>query len=250
MMNFKSIDGGPGLLVSVRSAGEALEALAGGADVIDVKEPKLGSLGPADPSTIGEVVRAVNGRSAVTAALGELTEFGTGASQLHLATLPGGISLFKIGLAGCRGNANWSSTWHETIGRVTDNCRASSCQPVAVAYADWHAANGPPPMEVMLAAEKAGCPALLVDTWDKSSGTLFDHWPVMELRSFINDVRSRGISIVLAGSLVGAAVKESARLGPDLIAVRTAACVGGRVGMISRERVRAIKQAIAATRAA
>jgi uncharacterized protein (UPF0264 family) len=102
----------------------------------------------------------------------------------------------------------------------------------------------------MLAAEKAGCPALLVDTWDKSSGTLFDHWPVMELRSFINDVRSRGISIVLAGSLVGAAVKESARLGPDLIAVRTAACVGGRVGMISRERVRAIKQAIAATRAA
>ena len=42
----------PGLLVSVRSAAEALSALAGGADVIDVKEPNRGSLGAADDETI------------------------------------------------------------------------------------------------------------------------------------------------------------------------------------------------------
>ena len=34
------------LLVSVRSAEEAEIALAGGADVIDVKEPRRGALGP------------------------------------------------------------------------------------------------------------------------------------------------------------------------------------------------------------
>ena len=38
----------PGLLVSVRSADEAIAALAGGADVIDVKEPNRGALGAAD----------------------------------------------------------------------------------------------------------------------------------------------------------------------------------------------------------
>ena len=33
------------LLVSVRDAAEAIDALAGGADLIDVKEPLAGSLG-------------------------------------------------------------------------------------------------------------------------------------------------------------------------------------------------------------
>ena len=40
-----------GLLVSVRSADEARTALAGGATVIDVKEPERGPLGRADPAT-------------------------------------------------------------------------------------------------------------------------------------------------------------------------------------------------------
>ena len=38
----------PGLLVSVRSGAEAEAALAGGADLIDVKEPTRGALGRAD----------------------------------------------------------------------------------------------------------------------------------------------------------------------------------------------------------
>ena len=50
------------LLVSVRSAAEALTALEGGAALIDVKEPAHGSLGRADLQVIGEVVRAVGRR--------------------------------------------------------------------------------------------------------------------------------------------------------------------------------------------
>ena len=45
------------LLVSVRNALEAEVALAGGAHVIDVKEPSHGSLGRADEATLAEVVR-------------------------------------------------------------------------------------------------------------------------------------------------------------------------------------------------
>ena len=37
------------LLVSVRSAAEVRPALAGGADIIDAKEPSLGSLGRGEP---------------------------------------------------------------------------------------------------------------------------------------------------------------------------------------------------------
>ncbi len=63
-----------GLLVSVRDAAEAAASLAGGADLIDVKEPARGPLGRADAATIAAVVQAVGGRVPVSAALGELRE--------------------------------------------------------------------------------------------------------------------------------------------------------------------------------
>ena len=49
------------LLVSVRSAAEALTALAGGAALIDAKEPASGSLGRADDAVIRDIVTAVAG---------------------------------------------------------------------------------------------------------------------------------------------------------------------------------------------
>ena len=63
------------LLVSVRDASEALAALAGGADIIDVKEPTRGSLGMADGDAVAGVVEAVGERVPVSAALGELCEW-------------------------------------------------------------------------------------------------------------------------------------------------------------------------------
>ena len=64
----------PGLLVSVRSAAEACAALAGGAALIDVKEPAHGPLGRASDDVIRAVMDAVGGRCAVSAALGELAD--------------------------------------------------------------------------------------------------------------------------------------------------------------------------------
>ncbi len=54
-----------GLLVSVRDAEEAADAVAAGADLIDVKEPRGGSLGATSPAVMAEVVRSVAGRRPV-----------------------------------------------------------------------------------------------------------------------------------------------------------------------------------------
>ncbi len=86
------------LLVSVRSAAEAEAALAGGAALIDVKEPARGALGRADDAVIADVVRAVAGRAPVSAALGELRD---GAPALPAGL--GLLSFVKCGLAGCAG---------------------------------------------------------------------------------------------------------------------------------------------------
>ena len=235
----------PELLVSVRSAAEALAALAGGADVIDTKEPNHGSLGPADDETISDVVRAVAGRAPVSAALGELVDL-LGSQNGDLArTLVEGVSLFKMGLARCGSIGNWQTHWQRALDTLSSTSPNRNAQAVAVVYADWHAARSPSPHDVLTAAIQCRCPALLVDTWDKSSGTLFDHWPVDDLQGFITEVRSHKISVVLAGSLVGQDIAAAARLAPDLVAVRTAACEGGRTGTVSEKRVRELKNAIA-----
>ena len=48
------------LLVSVTSAAEASAALAGGADVIDAKDPRRGALGAVSPQTLRAILAAVD----------------------------------------------------------------------------------------------------------------------------------------------------------------------------------------------
>src|SRR5437763_12115741 len=110
------------LLVSVRSAEEARMALAGGADIIDVKEPLRGSLGMANAEIIQAVVNEIAGRAPVSAALGELVDF----QSIPSVT---GVSWFKIGLCGMAGK-DFQLSWQQ--------CRieSSPARLLGVYYAD------------------------------------------------------------------------------------------------------------------
>jgi hypothetical protein len=234
----------PGLLVSVRNRAEAIEALAGGADVIDIKEPNHGALGAADFETIADVIRVVGGRAPVTAAIGELTDPANDPVASQRCAIPIGLSLFKIGLAGCSDLPHWRPRWQQAVDVLSHG--HASARPVAVAYADWRQARAPDPEEVLALAIDNNCPALLIDTWDKPGGNLFDLWPPPHLETFIDRVRTKRIAVVLAGSLTGPAFDLAHRLRPDLVAVRTAACEGGRNGTVRADRVRALKLTAAA----
>jgi hypothetical protein len=237
-----------GLLVSVRSATEARTALSAGADVIDVKEPSRGPLGAADIEEIAAIVRAVESQVPVTAAMGELLDLiDSTKRQATCRSVPSGVSLFKIGLAGCGHLNDWQARWSKAISTFAHETRAPLAQPVAVAYADWQAADAPEPCRVLNAGIELGCPALLVDTWNKSAGGLFDHWPVASLHSFVRRVQQQRMMAVLAGSLTGNQIRQAAALGPELIAVRGAACARNRNGEVSFDRVRALKQLLASS---
>jgi (5-formylfuran-3-yl)methyl phosphate synthase len=236
----------PSLLVSVRNDAEALAALVGGADVIDVKEPSRGSLGAADPRTIADVVRSVNGRAIVSAAMGELVDMGRQISASGPLQIPADVQLFKIGLAGCAGLVEWKSEWRDAVQALQGDTTNSPPQPVAVVYADWKSADAPPPQEILDAAQELGCLALLIDTWDKSAGALFDHWDRADLGHFLTKVRTTKMAIVLAGSLSRTSLPQALGLGPDLVAVRGAACDRGRDGTVTTTRVRELTQIIAA----
>src|SRR4051794_15465750 len=147
----------PGLLVSVRSAAEARAALAGGASLIDVKEPDRGPLGRADDAVIEVVVREVAGRRPVSAALGEL---GEAAGDVPRA----GLAFVKWGLAGCGRRPDWPALLRPRLSAT------GAPRVVLTAYADWRCAQAPDPEEVLaLAAERPGG-VLLLDTCCKEAG--------------------------------------------------------------------------------
>ena len=91
------------LLVSVVSAAEARAALAGGADIIDVKDPREGALGAPSPRTLAEVVAAVDGAAPVSVALGDLPDLPHTAALAACGAAACGVDYVKLGLRGVRG---------------------------------------------------------------------------------------------------------------------------------------------------
>jgi len=211
------------LLVSVRNAEEARTALDAGVDLIDVKEPSRGSLGAAAPCVVADVVAAVAGRLPVSAALGELLAADDGDAIQRAAAIPPGVRFAKLGLAGCGELPDWRDRWSAALRALPPGIAA-----VAVAYADWRAASAPPPREVVAAAVQLGCRAMLIDTFDKCGGDLFGNLAVHEVRDVVEQARADGLLAVLAGSLVGHALRQAIELRPDYVAVRGAACRGRR----------------------
>lgn len=225
------------LLVSVRNAAEAQVALAGGVDVIDLKEPAHGALGRPDDATLSAVLATVALRRPFSMALGELLD-------LPLPVrLPGGVQYAKIGLAGCAVHPTWRLQWREALGTLP-----AATLRVAVAYADYHSARAPAPDDVIAAGAAFGCGVALVDTFHKDGSGLLDYWTWPQVAEFVNQVRQAKMLVALAGSLTLAHVERLLSLVPDFIAVRGAACRGGRTGALDAAAVAALVNAVAAHR--
>lgn len=214
------------LLVSVRSAEEARLAVVGGASIIDVKEPANGSLGRASAATWREVRRALPDDVEVSAALGELSEWSGDGPQDAVPDALAGFNYLKVGLAGS--GPRWDREWRSLAERLTP----PGARWIAVIYSDWETAGAPSP--AMIADAELPVRGVLLDTRDKSGPAVWNR----ELIEVADRFRERGAMLALAGGLTPERMDEIARLRPDVVAVRGAACEGGdRVRGIDPERV-------------
>jgi (5-formylfuran-3-yl)methyl phosphate synthase len=204
-----------GLLVSVRSVAEARAAVAGGAALVDIKEPGRGSLGRADDETIAAVVAFAGKRTPVSAALGELLPDG-------VPLRAPGLSYAKWGLAGCGRFAAWPLQLAQAAARMA--CASPSCRSVAVAYADWERAAAPPVREVLAVAVRHGQSAILLDTWCKDDTTLLNWLSVDAIDDICRTCRAAGIQIALAGRLGRREIEKLRDVRPTWFAVRSAVC--------------------------
>jgi uncharacterized protein (UPF0264 family) len=218
------------LLVSVRNTTEALTAIAGGAGLIDIKEPSNGSLGRAPLGTIRDIIALTAGKTPVSAALGELAD---GAEPPRVD----GLSYVKWGPAGHGRRAEWRNAFLQAYSRLREWLPATEA--VAVAYADWQVADAPMPQDICEVACTHGCKAFLLDTWRKDSTTLLDWLSIPELAALVKQCRMNGVRIALAGRLAADEIARLRFLKPDWFAVRSAVCRGGvRERSLAEEAVR------------
>jgi uncharacterized protein (UPF0264 family) len=223
------------LLISVRDADEAATALAGGADLVDIKEPSHGSLGAASAGVWQAVLGVCGGRVPLSVALGELHEAELRLSDDSLAE----FQFAKIGLAGWGRREDWRDRWAQSLDRLPQ-----TVVPVAVIYADGPLCDAPTPREIVCLAADLGCGAILFDTYLKSGSNLFTHLGSRDLGDLIAEIRQRGMQVVLGGSLAGPSIIQACGLNPDYIAVRGAACRGSRTGTLDPSKVRELSQTI------
>ena len=225
------------LLISVRDVEEAVIAASAGADLIDLKEPTAGALGPVEPAAWRALRAAVPAKLPMSVALGELGDVGL---EQRLAQ-SGPFQFAKIGLAGWRSRPDW----RERLAAAWRRLPVGTTR-VAVAYADDVQADAPAPEAILDAVESLSAGALLIDTHGKHQGSLFELLNSTRLESVCRRAHQLGLLVVLAGSLRRADLPRALTFAPDFVALRGAVCHPDRSGRLVADLVRDWVNALAA----
>lgn len=209
------------LLASVTGAQEAALAMAGGVDIIDLKEPSRGALGAVPHEVQREVVQWVNGRCPVSATAGDLPmEPETIAAAIN-DTAGNGVDLIKVGLRNLESHADCLDVLTQASGR--------GVRLIAVLFAEDR-----PPLTLLGSLRGAGCYGVMLDTATKAAGSLLRHLHMSSLGAFVARARRLGLLTGLAGSLQPGDIAELRKLGPDYLGFRGALCeAGSRSGRLS-----------------
>jgi hypothetical protein len=224
------------VLVSPMNMEEAIESIKGGADIIDVKNPREGSLGANFPWVIKSIASVVkkSGKE-VSATLGDL-DFKPGTASLAaLGAATSGADYIKVGLYGVRNSDEAVEMLSGVVKAVKDYDPDKKV--VAAAYADFRRVGSISPLDLPDAGERARADGIMVDTAIKDGSTLFDHMSMDEIQAFVSAAHEKGLFVALAGSLTWEHIPVLKELGPDIIGVRTMVCESGRNSKIRSELV-------------
>ncbi len=230
------------LLVSPMNMEEAHAALAGGADILDVKNPKEGSLGANFPWVIRSVADLARGKVPVSATIGDM-EFKPGTASLAaLGAASSGADYVKAGLLGVKTHDQAEEMLKAIVRAVKDLDPEKKV--VASGYSDYLRVGSISPMLLPAAASEAGADVVMVDTAIKDGKPTFDFMGEKDLADFIELGHSNDLEVALAGSIGFPHLETLLRLQPDIIGVRGIVCGGDRRSAVKEELVVKVKSAL------
>jgi uncharacterized protein (UPF0264 family) len=225
------------LLISPQNETEAAEAIAGGADIIDVKNPREGPLGANFPWVIKRIRQITPENIEVSCTLGEVPNLPGSMALAALGAATTGVNYVKAGLYGLK-------TPEEAVYLMQNVTKAAknynpSIKVVASGYADADRISTVDPLLVPKIAHEAHADIAMIDTAIKDGKNLFSFLTEPQLHRFVDEAHSYGLKAALAGSLRKEDLPAVYALGADVVGLRGAACtLSDRVnGQITREKV-------------
>ncbi|MEJ2126426.1 MAG: (5-formylfuran-3-yl)methyl phosphate synthase [Candidatus Bathyarchaeota archaeon] len=226
------------LLVSVVNKTEAQESINGGADIIDVKNPKEGSLGANFPRVIQAVKHVMPKNLQLSATIGDLPNLPGTASLAALGVAVSGADYVKAGLFGVKTIEESTFLMTQVVEAVKDY--NSNLKIIASGYADFESVGCVSPLDLPEVAVSSGADGVLVDVKVKDGkSNLFSFLTDNKLAEFVTNAHKHDLLAALAGSLTPKDIYRVNNLGADIIGVRGAVCAKkDRVfGKLEQEKV-------------
>ena len=199
------------MLASVANVREAEIVFSAGVDIIDIKDPAKGALGAVECNVVKDIVKKIAGRSLISATVGDLPMQGKYIMDAVTSMAATGVNIVKVGV------------FAENIPKDTflaiEELAGSGIDIVLVFFAgksmqlkkihDWAG---------------AGIHGVMLDTVDKTKGSLRSILCDNTLMQFIAQAKSVGLMAGLAGSLSVSDIKPLLLLNPDYLGFRGALC--------------------------
>ena len=226
------------LLITVCKPVEVEAAIEGGADIIDVKDPRYGSLGPPDYATLCEVVKAVGNRREVSMALGDIKEPTPLLSHAAYVASSMEVLYLKIGLE-TADLQKIKEIYECVLSGITGDEKV-----ILVGYADYTRIGSINPLLLPRTAYKLGAYGVMIDTRIKDGRNTFQYLTKKHLTRFVNESHELGLLAAIAGGLSVEHVPLAVELGFDVIGFRGAVCGGDRLGLVDKAKVLQLRHAL------
>lgn len=219
------------LLASVNGPAEAEIALAGGADIIDLKDASQGALGALSPHVVRATCEEIRGRRPVSAVTGDLPMRPDVIENAVTEMAGAGVDYVKVGL--------FPDAQREACIRALSGI-AQKTKIVGVLFADLE-----PDHTLLKLMAECGFAGAMLDTARKSEGRLLDRMDIPALGDFVALCRRHHLMSGLAGSLETPDIPRLLVLAPDFLGFRGALCVGrDRAARIDAEAVAMVRELI------
>ena len=219
------------MLASVADLAETEIAISGGADIIDLKDPKAGALGAVATDLVRQAVQAVAGRRPTSAVCGDLPMEPETIRARAGEVAATGVDYVKVGFF----PSPRAAACAEALALV-----AARTKLIAVLFADKE-----PDFGLLDAFAKHGFHGAMVDTADKTKGRLLHHLPPERIPAFVNRAHALGLQVGLSGSLEAPDIPRLLPFSPDFLGFRGALCDRSqRTAAIDAEAVKHIRSLI------
>ncbi len=226
------------LLVSVRGKVEALEAISGGAHIIDAEYPKS-ALGTVYPLNLWTIRKATPDSIPVSTNIGEKQAIRSTAAQAAVGVALAGADIIKVGLAGLERREA-----QELMKRIIRNVKKwfPDKKLIATFFADYEIAQCVEPTVIPAIGSLAGANGVLIDTFDKTLGrSLLEYISLSDISKFVIQCHEQEIEAWVAGSLTKDHLQEIWKTEVDVVCVRSSACnsieTEGRFGSVKADIV-------------